>query len=74
MRSSNGTPAGAGADVEVDYEVLVIGAGLSGMYTLIRMRQMGVKARVLEAGSSEGGTWFWYGSGWLLPKTMESLY
>jgi len=31
----------------------------SGMYSLLRMRQLGLKAKVLEAGSGEGGTWFW---------------
>lgn len=31
----------------------------SGMYSLHRMRQLGLKTKVLEAGSGEGGTWFW---------------
>ena len=38
------------------YDVLIIGAGLSGIYSLYRMREIGLKARVLEAGSGEGGT------------------
>ncbi|KUJ21444.1 FAD/NAD(P)-binding domain-containing protein [Mollisia scopiformis] len=42
-----------------DYEVLVIGAGLSGCYACYRMRKLGVKVKVLEAGSSVGGTWYW---------------
>jgi cation diffusion facilitator CzcD-associated flavoprotein CzcO len=42
-----------------DYDVLVIGAGLSGCYACYRMRQLGVKVKVLETGSSVGGTWFW---------------
>lgn len=42
-----------------DYDVLVIGAGLSGCYACHRMRELGVKVKVLEAGSSVGGTWFW---------------
>lgn len=44
----------------LDYDVLIVGAGLSGLYSLIRMRELGVRARVLEAGSAEGGTWYWY--------------
>ncbi|KXT02385.1 hypothetical protein AC578_235, partial [Pseudocercospora eumusae] len=44
---------------ELDYEVLVIGAGLSGIFTLYRMQQIGLKTIALEAGSGEGGTWFW---------------
>ncbi|KAF2431729.1 FAD/NAD(P)-binding domain-containing protein [Tothia fuscella] len=42
-----------------DYDVLIIGAGLSGCYACYRMRQLGVKVKVLETGSSVGGTWFW---------------
>ena len=54
----NGT-APARLDTSLDYDVLIIGAGQSGMYSLHRMRQLGLKTRVLEAGSGEGGTWFW---------------
>jgi flavin-dependent dehydrogenase len=43
----------------LDYDVLIIGAGLSGIYTLHQMRTMGLRARVLEAASGPGGTWFW---------------
>jgi len=43
----------------LDYDVLIIGGGLSGMYSLHKMRQLGLKSRLLEAGSGEGGTWFW---------------
>jgi cation diffusion facilitator CzcD-associated flavoprotein CzcO len=45
-------------DVE-RWEVIVIGAGLSGMYQLLKLRQMGFKARVYEAGGGVGGTWYW---------------
>jgi cation diffusion facilitator CzcD-associated flavoprotein CzcO len=47
-------------DEGVHYDVLIIGAGLSGIYSLHRMRELGLRARVLEAGCGEGGTWFWY--------------
>ncbi|KJR85283.1 monooxygenase [Sporothrix schenckii 1099-18] len=43
----------------LDYDVLIIGAGLSGIYAMYRMAQLGLRAKVLEAGASEGGTWFW---------------
>lgn len=44
---------------DLDYDVLIIGAGLSGIYSMYRMAQLGLRAKILEAGSSEGGTWFW---------------
>ncbi|OAP55187.1 hypothetical protein AYL99_10887 [Fonsecaea erecta] len=44
---------------ELDFDVLIIGAGLSGIYSLYRMRELGLKTRVLEAGTGEGGTWYW---------------
>ncbi len=41
------------------YDAIVVGAGLSGLYMLHRLRGLGLKARVFEAGSGVGGTWFW---------------
>ena len=42
-----------------DYDVLVVGAGFAGMYMLYRLRQLGLRGRVLEAGDGVGGTWYW---------------
>ncbi|TLD36042.1 FAD/NAD(P)-binding domain-containing protein [Venturia nashicola] len=50
---------GSMAPPEPDYDVLIIGAGLSGCYACYRMRQMGVKFKVLETGTAVGGTWYW---------------
>ncbi len=41
------------------YEVSIIGAGLSGMYQLHRLRELGLSVRVFEAGDGVGGTWYW---------------
>ncbi len=41
------------------YDAVVIGAGVSGMYQLHRLRELGMSALVLEAGSGVGGTWYW---------------
>ena len=41
------------------FDVLVVGAGFAGMYMLHRLRAIGLRARVLEAGSDVGGTWYW---------------
>ena len=45
------------ADVEMD--VVVVGAGFAGCYMLHRLRQLGLKAKVFEAGDGVGGTWYW---------------
>ena len=44
-------------DVDVQrFEVLIIGAGISGLYQLHRLRELGLSVRVLEHGSGVGGT------------------
>jgi cation diffusion facilitator CzcD-associated flavoprotein CzcO len=41
------------------YDAMVIGAGISGMFMLYRLRELGMTARVFEAGTDVGGTWYW---------------
>jgi len=48
----------AGGSIE-RWEVIVIGAGLSGMYQLHLLRQLGFNVHVYEAGGGVGGTWYW---------------
>ena len=43
----------------MSYDAIVIGAGISGMYQLHRLRGLGLRARVFEAGDGVGGTWYW---------------
>ena len=40
-------------------DVAIVGGGLGGLYALHRLRGLGFAARVYEAGSGVGGTWFW---------------
>ena len=40
-------------------DVLVVGAGITGIYQLYRARKAGFSALLLEAGGGVGGTWFW---------------
>ncbi|WFR73305.1 NAD(P)/FAD-dependent oxidoreductase [Prescottella defluvii] len=47
------------APPEPTYEVVVVGAGFAGLYTLHRLRQRGVSVRLFEAGDGVGGTWYW---------------
>jgi cation diffusion facilitator CzcD-associated flavoprotein CzcO len=39
------------------FDALVIGAGFSGLYMLHRLRQLGIRTRVLEMAENVGGTW-----------------
>jgi len=41
------------------HDVLIIGAGFGGLYMLIKARELGLSARVFEAGGGVGGTWYW---------------
>src|SRR5205085_11804563 len=42
-----------------NYDVIIIGAGFSGLYMLHRLRGLGFSARVYERGGGVGGTWYW---------------
>ena len=42
-----------------DFDAIVIGAGVSGLYQLYRLRELGLKVRVFETGAGVGGTWYW---------------
>jgi cation diffusion facilitator CzcD-associated flavoprotein CzcO len=42
-----------------EQDVLVIGAGFSGLYALHRLRGQGLSVTLLEAGDGVGGTWYW---------------
>ena len=43
---------------EPDYEVIVIGAGVAGIYQIKRLVDLGVNATVLEGHDDLGGTWY----------------
>lgn len=42
-----------------DYDVLIIGAGFTGIRSLYEARQLGLSVKVFEAGTDVGGTWYW---------------
>ncbi|MCU1482184.1 MAG: cyclohexanone monooxygenase [Subtercola sp.] len=44
---------------DIDYEVVIVGAGFAGLYALHEMRRLGFSAHVYEAGDGVGGTWYW---------------
>ncbi|KAK6384742.1 hypothetical protein LTS17_002305 [Exophiala oligosperma] len=46
-------------DTPIHLDAVVIGAGLSGIASLYRLRKAGLKVKAFEAGSGFGGVWFW---------------
>ncbi len=54
MTEGNGSMSNA-----TDFDVVVVGAGFSGLYLLYRLRKAGFTARVMETADDVGGTWYW---------------
>ena len=40
-------------------DVVIVGAGFSGLYLLHRLRGLGFSIRMFETGTDVGGTWYW---------------
>src|ERR1700724_573418 len=59
MAASHETKTPPGAAPALDYDAIIIGAGMSGLYQLYRLRELGIRVRVFEAGTGVGGTWYW---------------
>jgi cation diffusion facilitator CzcD-associated flavoprotein CzcO len=46
-------------EAQLDFDAIIIGAGISGLYQLIKLRELGLRVKVFEAGTGVGGTWYW---------------
>ena len=58
--SAFNAPQGGGSGKAGVHDALIIGAGFSGLYQLLCLRdRLGLSALVLEAGDGVGGTWHW---------------
>jgi hypothetical protein len=44
-------------DLETD--VVIVGAGFGGVYLMHKLRKMGFKCKIFEAGTDIGGIWHW---------------
>lgn len=44
---------------EEQLDILIVGAGFSGLYQLYRLRQLGFRAKIYEAAPALGGVWYW---------------
>lgn len=45
--------------MDVDVDVVVVGAGFAGLYLLHKLRGFGFSAKGFETGDDVGGTWYW---------------
>jgi cation diffusion facilitator CzcD-associated flavoprotein CzcO len=59
MDVSQGIGSGSDGPEGPMRDAIIIGAGMSGLYQLHRLRGLGLRAVVFEAGSGVGGTWYW---------------
>ena len=59
MIASQAATRDIAADRALDFDAVVIGAGVSGLYQLYKLRELGLKVRVFETGTGIGGTWYW---------------
>ncbi|TDU31227.1 cyclohexanone monooxygenase [Panacagrimonas perspica] len=44
---------------QAHFDIVVVGAGFSGMYMVHRARASGLRVKCFEAGAGVGGTWYW---------------
>ena len=47
------------SDQHADFDAVIVGAGVAGLYAIHRLRKIGLRVRAYEAGDGVGGTWFW---------------
>jgi cation diffusion facilitator CzcD-associated flavoprotein CzcO len=53
------SPAPDARTTPASFDAIIIGAGVSGLYQLYKLRELGLRTLVLEDGSNVGGTWYW---------------
>jgi cation diffusion facilitator CzcD-associated flavoprotein CzcO len=53
------TTTSTGAVPVEQYDAIIIGAGVSGLYQLHCLRKLGLAVRLYEDGDGVGGTWYW---------------
>jgi cation diffusion facilitator CzcD-associated flavoprotein CzcO len=49
----------APSGISPEFDAVVIGAGVAGLYQLYKLRELGLRVRAFETGSAVGGTWYW---------------
>jgi cation diffusion facilitator CzcD-associated flavoprotein CzcO len=46
-------------EAKTHYEVIVVGAGVAGIYQIKRLVDLGIDATLLDSAADLGGTWYW---------------
>jgi cation diffusion facilitator CzcD-associated flavoprotein CzcO/acetyl esterase/lipase len=59
MTDTLANPSTDGTIAAPDFDVVVVGAGMAGVYLLHRLRGAGMRAVALESADDVGGTWYW---------------
>jgi cation diffusion facilitator CzcD-associated flavoprotein CzcO len=59
MTTASTTVENTQSSAEETADVVVVGAGFSGLYALYRLRGLNLKVICFEAGDGVGGTWYW---------------
>jgi len=59
MANSLQSASAAGTGSVEQFDAIIIGAGVTGLYQLYRLRELGISVRLYDDGSGVGGTWFW---------------
>lgn len=59
MTTPEQAPESTDGRSEPDVDVLVVGAGITGIYQLYRTLAAGFSVQLLDAGNGVGGTWYW---------------
>src|SRR5215471_17971498 len=59
MDGLSAVPDRTATETALNFDAVVIGAGVSGLYQLYRLRELGLRVRVFETGTGVGGTWYW---------------
>jgi len=59
MTTTEVAPNGSPAARDVDFDVIIVGAGIAGIHQLHALKGRGLSVRVFEAGTGVGGTWYW---------------
>ena len=57
--NENASPSNENYAKELETDVLIVGAGFGGVYLMHKLRQLGYKCKIYEAGTELGGIWHW---------------